>query len=230
MNQVETHETELGTEPGPAPQRCGLSRRSLFAGAGKGGAAALVSWLDDNLKNYDAVVVPDYGNGFITESMVRSICRHAPFLAVNTQLNSGNHGFNLVGKYARADYVCLDGPEARFAVHEKHAPLETVLAELLPKVIDCERMIITQGKHGCLTLQRPGQLHRVPALASTIVDTVGAGDAFFAVTAPMAALGLSMSTIGFLGNAAGAIKVGIVGHRTSVEKPPYIKFITALLK
>ena len=58
----------------------------------------------------------------------------------------------------------------------------------------------------------------------------GAGDAFFAVTAPMVAAGADITDIGFLGNAAGAMKVGIVGHRSSVEKVSLIKFLTALLK
>jgi hypothetical protein len=35
---------------------------------------------------------------------------------------------------------------------------------------------------------------------------------------------------GFLGNVAGAIKVGIVGHRKAVEKIPLIKFVTGILK
>jgi len=192
--------------------------------------SALDAIVADRLSKYDIVIVTDFGHGLLTGSTVELLTAKAKFLAVNTQTNSGNHGFNLVGKYARADYVCIDGPEARFAVHEKHAPLEVVLAELMPRVINCDRMIITQGKHGCLTLHQPGQINRVPALASTIVDTVGAGDAFFAVTAPMVALGLPMPAIGFLGNAAGAIKVGIVGHRAAVEKPSYVKFITALLK
>jgi sugar/nucleoside kinase (ribokinase family) len=63
-----------------------------------------------------------------------------------------------------------------------------------------------------------------------VVDTVGAGDAFFAVTAPLVAAGGKMSDVGFIGNAAGAIKVGIVGHRQSVEKIPLMKFVNALLK
>jgi hypothetical protein len=39
-----------------------------------------------------------------------------------------------------------------------------------------------------------------------------------------------MDVVGFLGNAAGAIKVGIVGHRASIERAPLLKFATALLK
>ena len=71
---------------------------------------------------------------------------------------------------------------------------------------------------------------RVPAFTKTVVDTVGAGDAFLTITAPLVAAGGDIKDVAFVGNAAGAIKVGIVGHRNSVEKVPLVKFITALLK
>ena len=72
--------------------------------------------------------------------------------------------------------------------------------------------------------------HRIPAFTNMVVDTVGAGDAFFAVTAPLVAAGVPMDQVGFIGNAAGAIKVGIVGHRRAVEKVPLVKLLTAILK
>ena len=63
-----------------------------------------------------------------------------------------------------------------------------------------------------------------------VVDTVGAGDAFLAVTAPIASKGVDMDIVGMIGNAVGAMKVGTVGHRQSVEKVPLLKYITALLR
>lgn len=192
--------------------------------------AKLRDILLDRLSCYDLVVVTDFGHGLLGDGIIPLLCEKAPFLAVNTQSNSANHGFNLITKYPRADYLCIDGPEARLAVRQKYADLTTVVCDLLPNAIQCSRLIVTQGKHGCLAYEAGAPLHRVPALTSTIVDTVGAGDAFFAVTAPMAAVGANMADIGFLGNAAGALKVGIVGHRTSVEKVSLLKFVTALLK
>jgi sugar/nucleoside kinase (ribokinase family) len=59
---------------------------------------------------------------------------------------------------------------------------------------------------------------------------MGAGDAFLAVTSPLVAAGGEMPLVGFVGNAVGAMKVGIVGHRQSVEKVPLLKYLTALLK
>ncbi len=193
-------------------------------------SAELREVVADRLGRYDVVVVTDFGHGLLGDGIIPLLCEKAPFLAVNTQSNSANYGFNLITKYPRADYICIDGPEARLAVRQKDAELTAIAGELLPRAVDCPRIVVTQGKHGCLTYQAGRALHRVPALTSTIVDTVGAGDAFFAVTAPMVAAGADITDIGFLGNAAGAMKVGIVGHRSSVEKVSLIKFLTALLK
>ena len=57
-----------------------------------------------------------------------------------------------------------------------------------------------------------------------------AGDAFLAVTSPLVKAGGLMSHIGFIGNIVGAIKVGIVGHQKSVDKPDIVKAITGMLK
>jgi sugar/nucleoside kinase (ribokinase family) len=59
---------------------------------------------------------------------------------------------------------------------------------------------------------------------------MGAGDAFLAVTSPLVATGADMELVGFIGNAVGALKVGIVGHRQSVEKVPLMKYLQTLLK
>ena len=190
----------------------------------------LIKLIEERMAEADVVVVTDFGHGLLNKNTIELLKERAPFLAVNAQSNSANHGFNLISKYDRSDYICIDGPEARLAVHDKYASLETILQDSLPKQIDCSKMVITQGKNGCLVFDSKNGLSKVPALTSTIVDTVGAGDAFFALTAPLVASGLPMEQIGFLGNAAGAIKVGIVGHRTSVQKVPLIKFLTALLK
>jgi sugar/nucleoside kinase (ribokinase family) len=96
---------------------------------------------------------------------------------------------------------------------------------------DCSKLIVTQGRHGCITFERDQlAVHTIPAVAHKIVDTVGAGDAFLAVTSPLVAAGTPMNLVGFIGNVVGALKVEIVGHRQSVDKVGLIKGITGLLK
>lgn len=179
---------------------------------------------------FDIVIVADFGHGLITPKVVASLCSHARFLAVNAQTNAGNQGFNLITKYPRADYVCVDGAEARLAVADKFSDLAVIAGEKLPKAIHCSRLIVTGGPHGCVSYDMASGIRRLPAFTKTVIDTVGAGDAFLAVTAPLVAAGGDMERVAFIGNAAGAIKVGIVGHRKSVEKIDLIKFIATLMK
>jgi len=54
----------------------------------------------------------------------------------------------------------------------------------------------------------------VPVLSREIVDRIGAGDAYLAITAPCAAAGYPMDLVGFIGNAVGALAVRIIGNRT----------------
>lgn len=178
----------------------------------------------------DLVIVTDFGHGLITPRVVQALTESARFLAVNAQSNSANIGYNLITKYPRADYICIDAPEARLAISDKWANINDIIGSSLPDRIDCDRMIITNGRHGCVT-RGPGEpLVHIPAFTKTVVDTVGAGDAFFAVTAPLVAAGGSLANTGFIGNVAGALKVGIVGHRQSVEKGTLLKYIHTLLK
>jgi rfaE bifunctional protein nucleotidyltransferase chain/domain len=179
----------------------------------------------------DVVIAADFGHGLISPPIVSLLCESSPFLAVNAQTNAGNQGFNLITKYKSADYVCLDAPEARLAVADRDSDVVDIASTILPERLNCDRIIVTHGRHGCITFDRSnGPALQVPAFTSTIVDTVGAGDAFLAVTAPLVCAGGQIDHIGFIGNAAGAIKVGIVGHRRSVDKVSLIKFITAVLK
>lgn len=183
-----------------------------------------------HIRDYDIVIMNDFGHGMIGARTVDMVTDLARFLAVNTQSNSANMGYNLIHKYPRADYVCIDAPEARLSVMDKISPIEEIITKHLPKKINCRKFIITHGKHGCITHEPDDVVHTIPAMSKSVVDTVGAGDAFFAVTAPLASTGAPLNQIGFIGNIAGALKVNIIGHQRSVEKVDVLKSITALVK
>ena len=180
--------------------------------------------------DYDLVIVADFGHGMLGPSTVDALGEHSRFLAVNAQTNSANRGFNLITKYSKADYVCIDLPEARLAVADKFVDPEHLVSDLMPKSIDCPLISVTRGRDGCVTWSRKEGTHQIPAFTRQVIDTMGAGDAFFVVSAPLAAVGAGVREIGFVGNVAGAIKVGIVGHRKSVERSALIKAVTGMLK
>ena len=180
--------------------------------------------------DYDVVIVTDFGHGLLSQSSIEILSSKSRFLAVNTQSNSANLGYNLITKYRRADYICIDAPEARLAVSDRVSNVGDIARRLADHHVDCAKIIVTQGKHGCVTYDRDGITHTIPAFAKNVVDTVGAGDAFLSVTAPLVAAGGAMHHVGFIGNVVGALKVEIVGHRRFIEKQALIKGITGLLK
>jgi len=193
-------------------------------------SAKISSYVEKSAGQADLTIVCDFGHGLMVQPVIDAAERSAKFLAVNAQSNSANRGYNSVCKYSRADYVCIDEPEARLAVLNKRGDLHQILDDQLPKVIDCEKIIVTHGKQGCLMWDRNNGVQHVPAFTRNPVDTIGAGDAFLAITSPLVAAGGPMRDVGFVGNIAGGIKVGVVGHRQPVGKTAVLKSIISLLK
>jgi sugar/nucleoside kinase (ribokinase family) len=62
-----------------------------------------------------------------------------------------------------------------------------------------------------------------------VVDTIGAGDAFFSVAALAAARGLPVDLATFLGQLAGAQAVKIVGNASPISKTTLLKSGMSLL-
>ena len=179
----------------------------------------------------DLIVVCDFGHGMIGSETVRLLENLPAFLAINAQSNAGNIGFNLVSKYNRADFVCVDAMEARLATGDKHAPLKELTRQVQGGSVNCPKVIVTDGKRGCYVADGfDADVIHVPSFGNRAVDTVGAGDAFFVVAAPFAAAGAGCEIAGIMGNIAGAIEIGIVGHRRYLEKLEIQRYLITLLK
>lgn len=186
-------------------------------------------FLKENIRNFDVVLVADFGHGFIGRNIVDVLCSEAKFLALNAQTNSANAGFNLVTKYPRADYICIDEPEIRLAAHSKFGALPDMIRDVA-HTLGSDRIAVTRGHLGSVTYSAGEGFFETPVFSNQVIDTTGAGDAYLSITAHCVASGYPMDLVGFIGNAVGALAVRIVGNRSPVEPVPLSKFITALLK
>lgn len=187
-------------------------------------------WLEDNLADYDVAVVADFGNGFITSGMIRVLCEKARFLAVNTQINSGNRGYHVINRYSRADFVSLNEPELRLAAHNRHAPLEEV-AETVAAKVGAGHLAVTRGTKGVMMFDSTSRtFHKVPALSSRVIDRVGAGDAFLSLAALCLGKGAAADVSAFVGSVAAAMDVQIVCNREPIDPTGLKKYVNTLLK
>jgi rfaE bifunctional protein kinase chain/domain len=184
--------------------------------------------LTDSLPGFDVVVVADYGHGMINDELVETLCEGARFLAVNTQMNAENRGFNTVSKYPRADFVSVSETEIRLEARSRQRDLRQIVADVAERM-SCPRMLVTRGGQGCLYYQREEGFYDLPALTTHVVDRIGAGDAVLAVTALCAAQDTSAELVGLVGNAVGAQAVGTVGNSAAFDPELLLREFAALL-
>lgn len=190
---------------------------------------AIQEHLRQVISEYDLVVVNDFGHGLLSGEIIDFVARHSKYLAINVQTNGANIGFNLVTKYPRADCVCIDEAEMRFATHDRYGDLKSHTKEIYER-LDCKCIITTRGANGALCYSDSEGYVETPAFSYRVVDAIGAGDAFFAFIAPCFAAGLPQDLVTFVGNAVGSLAVQIVCNREPVKLEDLIKFITRLLK
>ncbi|MBU1932069.1 adenylyltransferase/cytidyltransferase family protein [Patescibacteria group bacterium] len=191
--------------------------------------ANVMDYLKSILPKYDLVLVSDFGHGFITKNVIKVIEQHSKQFAVNTQTNGANSGYNMITKYKNPDFVCLDETEARYATQNRFGDIEIIAKDIL-KTINAGHLIVTLGKRGSIGVDKSGEINKTPIFSTKVIDTVGAGDAFFSFTAPCFAHGMPLDLVSFVGNAVGALAVQIVGNKKPVEKHALLEFIHGILR
>ena len=188
----------------------------------------LLDVLGDQLPNHDVIIVADFGHGLLTDGIRNLLCSSSKFLAVNTQTNSANLGFNPVVKYTRADYVCLHEGELKLALRVQYGDVQALASKLRAEV-GASTLMVTRGPNGAVVLDDQGGFYEAPALSLRVVDRTGAGDAVFSVTAPCVYRKCEPELLAFIGNCVGALAVEIVCNREPVEPAALKKFIQHLL-
>ncbi|OGV61834.1 MAG: cytidyltransferase [Lentisphaerae bacterium RIFOXYC12_FULL_60_16] len=191
--------------------------------------SALVVDLERAMKDVDLVVVSDFGHGMVTDRLVEVLSKSAPFLAVNTQANAGNRGFNTITRYPKVDYACIAEHEMRLEARRAQGELRP-MAEAARQKLNARAMVVTRGQRGCVVSTQAGDYVEVPAFAGKVVDRVGSGDAFLSVTSLAAVQGVPCELLAFLGNVVGAHAVAQVGNEKAIDALQLKKTVTSLIK
>ncbi len=183
----------------------------------------------EQVGQYDVVIVTDYGHQMMAPGVIEALAKGAKYLAVNTQSNAANKGFHTISKYPRADYVSLAEHELQLECRSRNGDLSEMLMGV-GQHLYATTIAVTLGKRGCLCYNRRTGFHQAPALATKVVDRVGAGDAFFGFTSLCAALDTPLDILAFLGNVAGAEAVAVVGNKQTLDSLPLKRHIESLFK
>lgn len=176
------------------------------------------------IKDYDLVMVMDFGHGFMHEKARELVQKKAPFLALNCQTNSYNHGFNIIDKqYHRADSFSLDEAELTLSCGRRNIDFTEELQKLQHKLSSSRYCWLTRGGTDTIGIKKGEPACVCAPFEQSVVDTVGAGDAFCSVAFLAAVKGLPIDLSTFMGQLAGAQAVRTVGNADSIKKDKFLK-------
>ena len=130
------------------------------------------------IKNYDQVIVFDYGYGYLFDECRKLLKNNSKKVFVNCQTNSSNYGFNLLTKYEKANIACVDEIEFRLSVGNKHDEIKSLIKKHAKLIKRYHLFVITTGSGGCYVCKN-NKIYFVPTVFKNLFDTTGCGDIFF---------------------------------------------------
>jgi len=113
---------------------------------------------DIKRKNYKAIVIADYGKGFLTESDISILCNLNTTVFLDTK--------KIIGTWCKnATFIKVNNPEFKF--FKPYISLEDWV----------NKLIVTLGDQGSMILKEDG-FYRYPVDTVDVFDLSGAGDTF----------------------------------------------------
>lgn len=178
-----------------------------------------------------ATIVADFGHGLFEGAVLEKMSSFQGFVALNVQTNSSNFGFNPFKKHKRFSYLSIDLKEARVAYHDRFTSDEQLTQRIKQDLGRETAFSVTLGHNGSrFSPMGASEDILVPAYADGVVDTIGAGDAYFALTSVLVKMDAPHVIIPFLGNIFAGLKTKIIGNKFPVTKAQLLKAATAMLK
>jgi sugar/nucleoside kinase (ribokinase family) len=172
---------------------------------------------------YDLVLIADFGHGLLdaTALNARIADRQRAFVGAMAQVNSSNYGYNLPTKYHGADYYSLNRTEGELCLRERRLPLSELVARI-SRLLEADLLSVTDGDNGVM-VKKGSDVVSLPTLSTTVVDTIGCGDAYFALSSLASALGLPARLIALAGSIGAA---GVAQRRGNADPVSEQEFMT----
>lgn len=187
-------------------------------------SSEIIAYLDKELPKYDLVIAMDFGHGFINSAIKRKLEEKSKFLAVNAQSNSANMGYNYHTLYKKADFRTMNEEELRLSLSMRFEPVDELIGAA-QKDLEFKSFIVTHGKKGCSYCTELHKTFKAPVLTTNVKDTVGAGDALFAISSLFRYAKVDEELIPFFANCAGGIAANIMGNKEAVDMEKMTSFL-----
>lgn len=186
----------------------------------------LRSFLANN--QLDLLLISDFGHGGFPEEIVKVI---EDFDATSScylmaQHNSANRYMNFPWKFNNVckETLCLNKKEV--IINSGQSDIKKA-AEILLHTTGCKRIFVTRGKDGSSCYDGIHEYY-VPAVSTTIKDTIGCGDVFFSISSLVMQVINNPKDALVMGNIFAYLHAQIDGNSDVVKKNDFIRLARGL--
>ena len=173
-------------------------------------AEKFLSGISARLKDFDAVIISDYGKGVCTEKVCGEIISESRRLGKFVIIDPKGNDWK---KYSGANFITPNLKELNDILPKKISNTDSEVEAVAESVIaefNLQGLVVTRSAAG-LTLIDGKNISHIKAKAQEVFDVSGAGDTVISVFALALAGGLDSEEAAYLANTAAGVVVAKVG-------------------
>lgn len=191
-----------------------------------------IKFLKNNINDFDAVIIEDYGKGVINETLLKelkSITRN------NKKIVTVDPKEEHFGYYSGLTTITPNRKELENAVRDlkikdnankfkinsdrlfTEKDINLAAKEIL-EYLGLESILVTLGEHGMRLFEKNNRITHIPTVAQEVFDVSGAGDTVISAFTLALASGANKAEAAYLANFAAGIVVGKLGTAVTTRK------------
>jgi D-beta-D-heptose 7-phosphate kinase/D-beta-D-heptose 1-phosphate adenosyltransferase len=183
-----------------------------------------------NIKNYQAIIIEDYGKGMVTPELLKGIKPHIKKLDKIVIVDPKEEHFDY---YEDLTAITPNRKEAQNAIRYLKIRGAKLLnlsddrligdkqinraGEELRRCLNLKGLLITLGEQGMRLFEKGKTAHHIPTVAQEVFDVAGAGDTVISAFTLALSCGANMVEAAHISNFAAGIVVGKLGVATTTQ-------------
>ena len=181
-------------------------------------------------KNFDLIIISDFGHDELTKKIIKNLSKTKNKIFLNCQINAFSRDTYSIFKYKKVNTLIVNETEFRNELKDKFSKIEILIKKSL-KFFKFNNIIVTQGKNGGTGyICKDRKFFYYPAFNKNPVDTIGAGDTFFAITSLLLSKKIDPEVSSFFGNLAAFVATSSMGNESVVSLNDIKKLSYHILK
>lgn len=178
----------------------------------------LFSFIEANIKTFDAIIFEDYNKGVITKELIKNVIDLAKKHNIPVTVDPK---FDNFFEFKNVDVFKPNRKEAEEAIGQKIKSDEDLfmVMQSIQKKIGCDNLLLTRGEKGMALMEKNGEITLINTRARNIADVSGAGDTVISTLTMALVSGATPKEAAVISNFAAGIvceEVGVVPIRKEI--------------